>query len=183
MNPRELIRTSKFLSLVLRHQPEIIGIALDENGWTKIDTLLNAANAHGHTIDRDRLVKIVRENDKQRFAISNDGLRIRANQGHSIKVELDLSPSVPPRELYHGTVQKFLPSIREQGLLPGSRQHVHLSANRQTAATVGQRRGKPVILLVDAERMSLDDFTFYQSQNGVWLTNHVPASYLHFPNS
>ena len=177
---RELISTSKFLSLVLRHQPETIGISLDDEGWVEIDVLLAAANRSGRKLTRPLLERVVRENDKQRFAISPDGKRIRASQGHSVDVDLGLQPVQPPELLYHGTVAKFLDSIRASGLVRGSRQYVHLSPDVETARKVGQRRGQPVILVVESGRMWRDGRTFYQAENGVWLTEAVPAEYLRF---
>ena len=177
---RELISTSKFLSLVLRHQPETIGIALDDQGWIEIDVLLAAANRAGKKLTRPLLERVVRENDKQRFAISPDGKRIRARQGHSVEVDLGLQPVQPPELLYHGTVAKFLDSIQASGLVRGSRQYVHLSPDLETARKVGQRRGQPVILVVESGRMARDGFAFYQAENGVWLTASVPAQYLRF---
>ena len=176
-----LVRVSKFLSLVLRHQPQTIGVTLDDAGWVAISELLEAANASGTKLDFDLLLRVVHENDKQRFAISADGKSIRANQGHSIDVDLGLAPAEPPAILYHGTVAKFLGGIRAEGLIPGSRQHVHLSADPRTAEIVGRRRGEPVVLLIDAERMTRDAIHFFLSQNGVWLTGHVPTGYIEFP--
>lgn len=176
-----LAKISKFLSLVLRHQPEVIGLNLDAQGWVSINELLAAANAHGTEIDDDLLLLVVHENDKQRFAISPDGLRIRANQGHSIDVSLGLPPIAPPAELYHGTVDRFLESIRQQGLIKGARQYVHLSADLKTASKVGARRGKPVVLTINSKEMHAAGIEFYQSENGVWLTDHVPATFLRFP--
>lgn len=180
---KALVSTSKFLSLVLRHRPETIGIKLDESGWVAIADLLKATNSHpnGKRLDRELLVRAVRENDKQRFAISEDGLRIRANQGHSVNVDLGLEPVKPPAILYHGTVDKFIDSIRTQGLLPRKRQFVHLSPDTETANIVGKRRGKPVILSIDSKRMDADAIKFYRSQNGVWLVDHVPPQYISFP--
>jgi putative RNA 2'-phosphotransferase len=172
--------TSKFLSLVLRHQPETIGVTLDPEGWIAIDELLIAAAAHGTPITRGLLDEVVASSDKQRFAISADGARIRANQGHSVEVDLKLSLVEPLEELFHGTVAKFLDSIRLSGLIKGARQHVHLSADRITAEKVGQRRGQPVILGVAAGRMQRDGHHFYRSENGVWLVDAVPAEYLAF---
>lgn len=174
---------SKFLSLVLRHQPETIGVALDPEGWIEIIELLTAAAAHGTQISRTLLDEIVANSDKQRFAISADGQRIRANQGHSVEVDLKLSPVEPPEELFHGTVDKFLDSIRRSGLVKGARQHVHLSADRATAEKVGERRGQPVILGIAAGKMQRAGHTFYRSENGVWLTEAVPAEYLTFDDS
>jgi len=177
---RELISTSKFLSLVLRHRPETIGITLDEQGWVEIDELLAAANRAGRRLTRAMLERVVNEYDKQRFSISLDGLRIRANQGHSVQVDLGLQPTQPPDLLYHGTVARFLDSIRVSGLERGSRQYVHLSPDVETASKVGQRRGRPVILIVEADRMWRDGHTFYRAENGVWLTDSVPVTYLRF---
>ena len=153
---RELISTSKFLSLVLRRRPETIGITLDEQGWVEIDELLAAASHAGRRLTRPLLERVVRENDKQRFAISPDGTRIRANQGHSVQIDLGRQPTQQPELLYHGTVARFLDSIRESGLEPGNRQHVHLSPDVETARKVGQRRGRPVILIVESGRMWRD---------------------------
>ncbi|TWT63639.1 RNA 2'-phosphotransferase [Rubinisphaera italica] len=176
-----IVRTSKFLSLVLRHKPETVGIVLDDAGWVKISELIEASRSSGQTLDHDLLLRVVHENDKQRFAISADGESIRANQGHSVKVDLGLTPQVPPEKLYHGTVAKFLTNIQEQGLLRAERQYVHLSADTQTAQRVGMRRGKPVILVIDTQKMSSDGMSFFLSNNGVWLTPHVPAMYIVFP--
>ncbi|MDP6546527.1 MAG: RNA 2'-phosphotransferase [Phycisphaerae bacterium] len=180
MDP-SLIRTSKFLSLILRHKPATLGLTLDDAGWIGISDLIDAANAYGKKLDLDLLLRVVHENDKQRFAISEDGEMIRANQGHSIDVDLELAPIQPPTQLFHGTVERFLRGIREKGLIPGNRQHVHLSTDAQTAEIVGRRRGKPVVLVIEAERMASDAIDFYLSQNGVWLTAHVPVNYIEFP--
>ncbi|MBX9623145.1 MAG: RNA 2'-phosphotransferase [Gemmataceae bacterium] len=179
----DLVRVSKFLSLVLRHKPHEIGLALDPNGWADVDELIRLANVAGRRLDRPLLERVVAENDKKRFAFSDDGRRIRASQGHSVEVELDLPPVAPPDLLYHGTATRFLPSIRATGLRPGSRQHVHLSADETTAATVGRRHGEPVVLVVRAGEMAAAGFPFYRSVNGVWLTERVPAEFLTFPGS
>ena len=171
-------RVSKFLSLVLRHDPDRIGIELDEHGWTDVDALLAACARAGLPLTRDELAIVVATSDKQRFALSEDQTRIRANQGHSVEVDLDLEPAAPPELLYHGTVEKFLASIRAQGLLKGERHHVHLSADLETAQRVGGRRGKPVVLTVRAGEMAAAGHVFYRSENGVWLVEHVPAEYL-----
>ncbi|MBP6628800.1 MAG: RNA 2'-phosphotransferase [Kofleriaceae bacterium] len=173
---------SKFLSLVLRHQPALIGIVLDDAGWTDVDTLLARAAAHGTRITRAELIELVAASDKQRFALSADGTRIRANQGHSVEVELALAPSTPPALLFHGTAVRFLASIRSGGLVRGARHHVHLSAEVDTAAKVGGRRGQAVVLRVRAGAMAADGHVFYRSANGVWLTDAVPAAYLEFPD-
>jgi len=172
-----VIRTSKFLSLVLRHAPEKIGLQLDPQGWVPIDELLSKAAPH-LPLTMELLHEVVRTSDKQRFAISEDGTRIRANQGHSVPVELGLAPQAPPEQLYHGTATRFLDSIREQGLLRGDRHHVHLSAAAETAVMVGARHGQPVVLIVNAGDMNRAGHVFFRSDNGVWLVEHVPPSFL-----
>jgi putative RNA 2'-phosphotransferase len=172
------VKISKFLSLVLRHRPENIGLRLDPAGWTPVEELLAAGRSHGFPITRDELEAVVAGNDKQRFSFSDDGIRIRANQGHSVNVELGYHPIVPPEELYHGTVERFLTSILAGGLARGKRHHVHLSSNIETAHKVGSRRGQPVILKVMSGRMHRDGYLFFCSQNGVWLTEKVPPEYL-----
>ena len=178
MNPKDI---SKFLSLVLRHDPGKIGISLDENGWTDCRDLIASAGRHGIKFDYETLVEVVRSNDKQRFSLSDDGKHIRANQGHSVTVDLALEPQVPPAMLYHGTVTKFVESIRANGLCKGERHHVHLSADRVTASQVGERRGKPVILSIRATEMFAAGHSFYVSENGVWLTDAVPPEFIDFP--
>lgn len=173
-------KVSKFLSLVLRHQPERVGIALDEAGWVDVEVLLAAVN-HQMPLSRDQLNSIVENNDKQRFAFSSDGKRIRANQGHSIDINLGYKPSTPPAVLYHGTATRFLDSIKQTGLQKMSRTHVHLSANEATAGQVGQRHGKLVILTIDAATMEQSGYLFYISDNGVWLTEEVPPRFIVFP--
>lgn len=180
-DPKTVRQTSKFLSLILRHQPETIGITLDPQGWVAVDTLLTQLAAHRHPVSRELLAHVVATNDKQRFVFSPDMQRIRANQGHSFEVDLGLQAIVPPAILYHGTVDEFIPLIREGGLKKMSRQHVHLSADLETASKVGGRRGKPVILHVRAGELHAAGHAFYRSENGVWLTDHVPASHIDFP--
>lgn len=175
------VRISRFLSLVLRHKPDAIDLALDAHGWADVDALIRLANAHGRRLNRSVLEHVVAANDKQRFAFSPDGLRIRASQGHSVDVDLALSPQEPPATLYHGTAERFVASIRAHGLRPGSRNHVHLSADVVTARKVGQRHGTPVILEVRAQAMSAAGLKFYRSANGVWLTEGVPIEYIVFP--
>ena len=173
---------SKFLSLVLRHRPEKIGITLDENGWVAVSLLIEQCNTHGFQLTLDELDEVVETNNKKRFAYSQDGSRIRASQGHSVSVNLDLDKRQPPDILYHGTVADVLPDICYGGLLKMSRQHVHLSPDLGTAKLVGnRRRSQTVILRVEAYRMWKEDYIFYLSANGVWLTDHVPASYVLFP--
>jgi putative RNA 2'-phosphotransferase len=176
------VRLSKLLSYALRHHPEALGVELDAHGWTSVDSLLAGLAKHGEAVSREELTEIVRTNTKQRFAVSEDGARIRANQGHSAAVDLGLPPKAPPTRLYHGTVARFLASIRSSGLLRGSRTHVHLSADEETARTVaGRRKGPAVILVVRAGEMHRAGNAFYQAENGVWLTEQVPVQYLDFP--
>lgn len=176
---KQLAEISKFLSFVLRHQPDAIGITLDIEGWTDIAALITAAANDGKKLDRDLIQAVVTTSDKKRFAISEDGLRIRALQGHSSEsVDINYVEKVPPEFLYHGTATRFLESIRKNGLVPGSRQYVHLSQDEQTALAVGQRHGKPVVLKIEALRMHQQGFKFYQSENSVWLVNDVPAEQL-----
>ena len=172
---------SKFLALVLRHEPARFGITLDSAGWTSVEALLAACAEHGVPFARDELLSVVASSDKQRFALSSDGAQIRANQGHSVEVELELSPAVPPAVLYHGTVERFVAGIRTYGLVKGQRHHVHMSAELETAKKVGGRRGKPVILTVRAAEMVAAGMEFLISQNGVWLIDHVPPAYVGFP--
>lgn len=179
---RELVPLSRFLSLVLRHDPAAIGLHLDAQGWADVAELLTKAAAHGKPIERAILERIVRENDKQRFALSADGLHIRANQGHSIPIDLDLEPVTPPDRLYHGTAARNLSSIRTSGLHSGARQHVHLSGDTATASKVGSRHGRPVVLTVRSSEMAAAGHTFYRSDNGVWLTAGVPVHFLDFPD-
>jgi putative RNA 2'-phosphotransferase len=179
MDERRTVKVSKYLSKHLRHQPERIGLTLDQGGWVEIDTLIAAAAAHGFRFTREELDHVVAANDKQRFKI--EGSRIRASQGHSIEVDLGLPPATPPPYLYHGTVARNLDAIRADGLRPMSRHDVHLSADRETATRVGARRGRPVVLTVDAGAMHRDGHVFHVSANGVWLTKAVPPRYLRFP--
>jgi putative RNA 2'-phosphotransferase len=172
---------SKQLSYVLRHRPDAIGIALDPAGWVAVDELLAALARHGTALGRAELVAIVEASDKRRFALSSDGTRIRAQQGHSVPVDLGHAQAAPPATLYHGTVDRFLPSIRERGLVRGKRHHVHLSATPETAAQVGARRGRPVILEIDAAAMAADGHRFWITPNQVWLTDAVPPRYLRSP--
>ena len=180
MSPRQ-VSISKFLALVLRHAPEKIGITLDRNGWIEVDALLAACAAHGRKISRSELAEVVRQNDKQRFAFDESSQRIRANQGHSITVDLQLESCAPPQFLYHGTVARFLASIAQQGLRKGTRHHVHLSANREVASRVGARRGQPVILVVRAAEMAAAGHSFFRAANEVWLVDHVPPAFLILP--
>ncbi|MDR1064736.1 MAG: RNA 2'-phosphotransferase [Azoarcus sp.] len=170
---------SKFLSFVLRHKPEAIGLTLDAEGWVDIDSLIACATQSGQTLTQSLLQEVVETSDKKRFTVSEDGLRIRAAQGHSTQsVAIMHVEKQPPEFLYHGTATRFLNSIREQGLLPGSRHYVHLSEDEQTATTVGQRYGKPIVLKVKALLMAEQGFKFYLADNGVWLTDQVPIKFI-----
>ena len=176
------VKTSKFLSLVLRHAPDTIGLSLDANGWAEVDQLLAQAANHGKAISREQLNDVVANDSKTRYAFSIDGLRIRANQGHSLAaVDIGLPPAIPPAVLYHGTASRFVASIRDQGLIPGSRNHVHLSATEDTATSVGSRHGKPVVLAVDTAAMQAQGHVFYLAANGVWLADAVPVAFISFP--
>ena len=175
------VRISKLLSLVLRHQPQKIGLHLDAVGWADVDELLQKSNHAGMRLDRELLEYVVATNDKKRFSFSDDGKRIRANQGHSIPVDLGLSPLKPPPELYHGTVERFLEGIRSHGLLAQNRNYVHLSKDRETAEKVGQRRGKAMILVIQAGKMHGENYKFFLSENGVWFTAEVPVEFIIFP--
>ena len=178
MTDKRLILVSKCLAKHLRHAPETIGLTLEPGGWVGIVDLLTATADHRFPIAYDELIEVVESNDKQRFAISDDGAMIRANQGHSVAVDLQLDEQKPPPVLFHGTIAAFLPSIRSEGLIRGRRHHVHLSPDRQTAARVGARRGKPVILQVSSAAMHAAGHKFFVSANGVWLTDQVPPDYL-----
>lgn len=178
MELKAATRLSKFLSQHLRHQPEAIGLHLAPGGWVAVADLLAACAAHGHPLTRDELEDIVEDNDKQRFAFDAAGLSIRAQQGHSVEVDLQLAPATPPAVLYHGTAPAALPAIRAVGLQKMSRHHVHLTTDEATARRVGQRRGRPMLLAVDAASLHAAGGIFYQSGNGVWLTEAVPPAYV-----
>ncbi|MCD8325971.1 MAG: RNA 2'-phosphotransferase [Lachnospiraceae bacterium] len=169
--------TSKYMSLILRHKPEVIGITLDEHGWANVDELIEGIN-RTHPLTMEMLEQIVREDEKQRYSFNEDKTLIRANQGHSIPVDVELEEVKPPEILYHGTGEKYVASIDMQGLLPKSRLYVHLSGDFDTAGKVGQRHGRPVIYRVLSGKMSEDGILFYRSVNGVWLTKAVPVKYL-----
>ena len=177
----DFLKTSKFLSLVLRHKPEEIGLTLDGNGWAKVDDLLRLATQHGIGLTRPLLEQVVAENDKKRFSLSEDGQRIRANQGHSVEIDLALTPVPPPDVLYHGTASRSVESIRSGGLHSAKRRHVHLSPDVPTALRVGQRHGLPVVLVVRAREMAAAGHAFFLSANGVWLTERVPVEFVSFP--
>ncbi|WP_114790261.1 RNA 2'-phosphotransferase [Niabella yanshanensis] len=177
---KEAVRISRFLSLVLRHQPETIGLMLDENGWADVNLLIEKCNQQGVALNRELIEHVVATNTKKRFSFNEQKDLIRANQGHSIEVDLALSSQVPPEILFHGTAERFVSPIKEHGLIKQQRQHVHLSAEESTAVQVGQRHGKPFVFSVLTGQMHQDGFVFYLSDNGVWLTDHVPAKYLSF---
>lgn len=173
-----LVKHSKFLSKLLRHRPEMIGLRLDAQGWAEIDELLRLLHARAYPLSRDELLLVVRDNDKQRFKISDDGRRIRASQGHSVAVDLGLPPVPPPEWLYHGTAAHNLASIERDGLHAGDRRHVHLSLDVATARRVGARHGEPVVLRVASGEMHAAGLQFSLADNGVWLTDHVPPQFL-----
>lgn len=174
-----LKETSKFISLILRHKPETIGISLDEHGWADVQEMIQGINATGnHHLSEGLLEEIVRTDEKQRYSFNEDHTLIRANQGHSIPVDVELERKTPPAVLYHGTGEKYTASIDEQGLIPKSRLYVHLSSDVETARKVGNRHGKPVVYIVDCAAMAADGYSFYLSANNVWLTKTVPAKYL-----
>ena len=175
---KEITKISKFLSLILRHQPETINIMPDENGWVNVDELIQKSNTAGVKLDVDILKHVVATNNKKRFAFNESHDKIRASQGHSIEVELGYEPQVPPKILYHGTTIRNMESILSTGLEKRQRQHVHLSKDTETAIKVAIRHGKPLILEVAALQMHHDGFKFFLSENGVWLTDSVPAQYL-----
>jgi putative RNA 2'-phosphotransferase len=181
MDEKSRTSLSKFLSLVLRHEPEAIGIKLDGQGWVAIESLLGQCHAHGKDISRAMLDEVVETSPKRRFAISEDGLTIRASQGHSVDVQLGYQPATPPEVLFHGTVASSLDPIKSGGLTKMARHHVHLSPDSETARAVGARRGKPVVLQIAAGRMHRDGHSFYLSANGVWLTDRVPPQYIDLP--
>lgn len=179
MNSKQLNEISKFLSYVLRHEPQAIGLQLDSEGWADIGSLMAGAAEDGRTLDISLIHAVVSSSDKKRFSISDDGLRIRAVQGHSTaNVSLQHVEKKPPEILYHGTATRFLESIRQQGLIAGARHHVHLSQDLATAITVGQRYGTPAVLIISALRMYQQGFKFFQAENGVWLSNHIPSSFI-----
>lgn len=171
-------KISKYLSYLLRHQPEALNLNMDAYGWVDVDELLEKWNTSRAPITYEILQRVVAENNKQRFKLEENKRRIRANQGHSINIQLELEKTEPPVVLYHGTARRNLESILQQGLTKMNRQHVHLSADDVTAKQVGSRHGKPVILFIDTARMHEEGFPFYLSENQVWLTDRVPAKYI-----
>ena len=176
---RKLKKTSKFISLILRHKPDAIDITLDEHGWADVQELIDGINrSGGHELDMDMLEEIVRTDEKQRYSFNEDHTLIRANQGHSIPVDVELEEKIPPDILWHGTGEKYVASIDELGLIPKGRLYVHLSSDKETAEKVGSRHGKPVIYEIDCRRMIEDGYHFFLSANHVWLTKEVPVRYL-----
>lgn len=174
------IKISKFLSLVLRHKPETIDLELDENGWADTNFLIHGMLKANYSIDIKNLKDIVKSSDKQRFKFNDDFSKIRANQGHSINVDLKLEQKLPPEILFHGTATRNIDSIKQNGLLKQNRHHVHLSSDTETAEKVGMRYGKSIVLKIEAGKMSADGFEFYLSENGVWLTEKVDTKYIKF---
>lgn len=175
---RELKHLSKFMSLILRHKPETIGISLDPHGYADVDELLKGMNKHGSTIDFETLEEIVKTDNKQRYSFNSDKSKIRANQGHSIEVNVDLEELQPPNVLYHGTGEKSVQSIKEQGIKKMGRLYVHLSKDYETAIKVGSRHGKPVVFQIDTKQMYQDGYQFFLSKNKIWLTKKVPTKYI-----
>lgn len=178
MTEQDKKRIGKFLSLVLRHDPDKIGIELDEQGWANVQELIEKCKKHRYHFSIEDLIEIVETNDKKRYSFNENRNKIRANQGHSIDIDLALESVEPPEFLYHGTATRFLSSIMEQGIIKGSRRHVHLSKDKETAIKVGSRHGKPVVLTIMSGRMYQDGISFYQSDNGVWLTDYVDVKYI-----
>lgn len=169
---------SRYMSLILRHKPDIIGISLDEHGWANVNELINGIAKNNAGFNMESLEEIVRTDSKQRYSFNDDKTLIRANQGHSIPVDIELEEKEPPEYLYHGTGEKYVESINRQGLIPKSRLYVHLSKNVKTAESVGERHGRPIVYLVHSGKMYKDGYKFYLSANGVWLTKKVPVEYL-----
>lgn len=178
MNNSRLVKISKYLSKHLRHTPEQIGLQLAPGGWVVVDELLTACKQHSFSINRSELNQVVATNDKQRFSFDSTGNLIRANQGHSVEVDLQLEPAIPPNVLYHGTGHRAVEAILREGLRKMSRHHVHLSTEISTAKKVGERHGRPVVFTVNAAAMYEEGYTFYCSENGVWLVDRVPPEYL-----
>ncbi|XHR29854.1 MAG: RNA 2'-phosphotransferase [Chthoniobacteraceae bacterium] len=181
MTDKETIKASKFLSLILRHEPERVGLKLNEAGWTGVDELLEAIHRHGMSLTLEQLQHVVATSEKKRFAFSEDGQQIWANQGHSVEVDLQYPPRTPPEVLYHGTAERFLDGIRRDGLQKMERHAVHLAAETKITLQVGGRHGKPVLLTIRAGQMHRAGHVFRCSANGVWLVDHVPPQFIEFP--
>ncbi len=180
LDGKRLIKISKYLSRHLRHQPERLGLTVRPGGWVSVAALLTACERSDFPISRRELEEVVERNDKRRFSLDSARQMVRANQGHSIAVDLQLTPATPPPTLFHGTNVRAIDRIWREGLLPMGRHHVHLSTDVKTANSVGSRRGSPVVLTVQAARMASDGYSFYETDNGVWLVNAVPATYLSY---
>jgi putative RNA 2'-phosphotransferase len=180
MNEKQVTTISKFLSLVLRHQPECINLTLDEQGWADVSTLIQKCATKGHHFNFDDLNYVVETNSKKRFKFNEDFTKIRASQGHSIEVDLGYQPKEPPEFLYHGTGEQSIESIKKKGLEKRNRQHIHLSIDMETAIKVGQRHGKPFVFSISSGDMNKKGFKFYLSDNGVWLTDYVPVEFINF---
>lgn len=178
MNEKRKTKISKFLSLILRHQPEVVGLTLEENGWISVEELIRACANYGKPFTLAELKSVVETNDKKRFAFNDDETKIRASQGHSLEVEIEFEKRTPPEILYHGTAEKNVGVIFAEGLKKMSRHHVHLSADTETATKVGMRYGKPVIFQIDTAAMIAEGFEFFVSANGVWLVDNVPPKFL-----
>lgn len=178
MDEKRKTKISKFLSLILRHQPEVVGLSLEENGWVSVEKLIRACSDYGKSFTFAELKEVVETNDKKRFGFNENETKIRANQGHSLEVEIEFEKKTPPKILYHGTAEKNLGVIFAEGLKKMSRHHVHLSADIETARKVGMRYGKPVIFEIDTEAMILEKFEFFVSENNVWLTHNIPPNYI-----
>ena len=169
---------SRYISLILRHKPEVIGITIDEHGWANVEELIQGIAKNNPGFNKEFLEEIVRTDNKQRYSFNDDKTLIRANQGHSIPVDVELEEKEPPKILYHGTGEKYIASIDQNGLIPKSRLYVHLSKDVETAKAVGKRHGKEVVYSINSEQMYKDGYKFYLSKNGVWLTKRVPVKYL-----
>jgi putative RNA 2'-phosphotransferase len=178
MNEKRKTRISKFLSLILRHKPETVGLTLDSNGWVEVEKLLEACARKGNAFSREELEEVVRTNEKKRFAFDENRMRIRASQGHSIEVEIEFEEKNPPEFLYHGTAEKNVETIKQKGLMKMRRHHVHLSSDVETALSVGRRYGKPVVFKIKTAEMFSQGYKFFISANGVWLTDEVPPMFL-----
>ena len=177
-----LTQTSRFLSYVLRHNPGALDLKLDPGGWADVETLIERAREEGRSLNRSRLRHVIDAGDKTRFTVSADGSKIRANYGHSIDVDLDLEPTLPPDRLYHGTARHAVPAIQDEGLRPQSRQYVHLSPTPEEARAVGERHGSPVVLPIQASDLHDAGYALYRSTDTVWLIRHVPPSFIQFPD-
>jgi putative RNA 2'-phosphotransferase len=183
MADRKVIKASKFLSYVLRHDPGSIGLELEDGGWVDVAELIRCASEGGVSLTEEVIEDVLSAGGKQRFSLNEDGSRLRANYGHSVPVELEMEPCVPPRTLYHGTATRFLNLIFHQGVTPRRRQFVHLSADRETAAEVGRRHGEPVVLVVDSGRMSDEGAEFFVAPDDIWLTKSIPVEFIGFEGS